>query len=223
MRLPRILGSLSTSHAEAKTEFEQDLYNCNSSDSSPVVAYVAKMCAVPSNQLPEHRRKQLTAEELRERGRQKRDKLLLASKDSSLIDTSSDSNNEDQTIPISEDPNENGESQPKETFIGFARLYSGTIRVGQKLYVLGPKYNPAFPDLHCSEVTVESLYLMMGRELESLQEVPAGNVFGVGGLEGHILKNGTLSSTKECISLAGVVTEVSNVPLYKIYNYSNWL
>ena len=50
----------------------------------------------------------------------------------------------------------------------------------------------------------------MGRELEALQEVPAGNVFGVGGLEGHILKNGTLSSTKRCKSLAGVAMEVGN-------------
>ncbi|RHZ72134.1 hypothetical protein Glove_245g13 [Diversispora epigaea] len=212
-----MLGILPTSNAEFKTGFEQDLYNCNSSDSSPVIAYVSKMCAVFSNQLPENRRKQWTAEELRKRGRQKRDELLLASnnrQEISLTDTSSDSNNEYQKIPISEDSNvinENEESQSKETFIGFARLYSGTIRVGQKLYVLGPKYDPAFPDLHCSEVTIEGLYLMMGRELESLQEVPAGNVFGVGGLEGHILKNGTLSSTKKCKSLAGVTTETSPI------------
>ncbi|CAG8495045.1 4846_t:CDS:10 [Diversispora eburnea] len=217
VRLPRMLGALPTSHAEPKTGFEQDLYNCNYSDSSPVIAYVSKMCAVFSSQLPENRRKQWTAEELRERGRQKRGELLLASNNRqgiSLTDTSSDSNNEYQKIPISEDSNvinENEESQPKETFIGFARLYSGTIRVGQKLYVLGPKYDPSFPDLHCSEVTIESLYLMMGRELESLQEVPAGNVFGVGGLEGHILKNGTLSSTKEFKSLAGVTTETSPI------------
>ena len=28
-------------------------------------------------------------------------------------------------------------------FIAFARVYSGTVRKGQKLYVLGPKHNPA--------------------------------------------------------------------------------
>ncbi|CAG8836140.1 3634_t:CDS:2, partial [Racocetra persica] len=114
----------------------------------------------------------------------------------------------------SEDTVVSEQKPSKETFIGFSRLYSGTIRVGQKLYVLGPKYDPAFPDRHCSEITVKSLYLMMGRELESLQEVPAGNVFGIGGLEGHILKNGTLCSTKDCKNLAGVTLE--SAPIVRV-------
>nr|CAG8601725.1 19_t:CDS:10 [Entrophospora candida] len=104
--------------------------------------------------------------------------------------------------------------QSKEVFVGFARLYSGTIRVGQKLFVLGPKYDPAFPNRYCSEVIIKNLYLIMGRELESLKEVPAGNVFGVGNLEGHILKNGTLSSTKECQSLARVTLE--SAPIVRV-------
>ncbi|CAG8439651.1 10899_t:CDS:10 [Ambispora gerdemannii] len=109
--------------------------------------------------------------------------------------------------------------QPKfeainETFIGFARLYSGTIRVGQKLFALKPKYDPIYPENYCTEFTVQSLYMLMGRELESLQEVPAGNVFGIGGLEGHILKNGTLSSTKSCKTLAGVALE--SAPIVRV-------
>ncbi|KAG1221247.1 hypothetical protein G6F68_020979 [Rhizopus microsporus] len=92
-----------------------------------------------------------------------------------------------------------------ERIIGFARLYSGKIRVGQKLYVLGPKYDPKNPSKHVSEITVDSLYLIMGRDLESLDEVCAGNVFGIGGLEGHILKNGMLaSSLKDVKNMAGV-------------------
>lgn len=38
----------------------------------------------------------------------------------------------------------------------------------------------------------------MGRELECLESVPAGNVVGIGGLEEHILKSGTLSSSLAC-------------------------
>lgn len=38
----------------------------------------------------------------------------------------------------------------------------------------------------------------MGREVESLEEVPAGNVLGIGGIEEHVLKSGTLSSTVAC-------------------------
>ncbi len=31
----------------------------------------------------------------------------------------------------------------EDTFVAFARVFSGTIRKGQKMYVLGPKYDPA--------------------------------------------------------------------------------
>jgi ribosome assembly protein 1 len=216
-------------------EIEKALFSCDYNDSAPAIAYVSKMFAVPSDMLPENRRKQLTAEELREKGRiqrearNQREARLRASNgqlEESISETSSTTSSQTNltstesleesadSIKISSLTDENDEitqlAQAKETFIGFARLYSGTIHVGQKLYVLGPKYDPAFPDKYCSEITVEKLYLMMGRELESLQEVPAGNVFGVGGLEGHILKNGTLSSTKRCKSLAGVAMEVGN-------------
>lgn len=37
---------------------------------------------------------------------------------------------------------EEGEEH-KETFIAFARVYSGMVKKGQRLFVLGPKYDPA--------------------------------------------------------------------------------
>ena len=40
--------------------------------------------------------------------------------------------------------------------------------------------------------------MLMGRELECLESVPAGNVVGIGGLEEHVLKSATLSNTLEC-------------------------
>ncbi len=227
MRLPRMLYPNTDIPEKPADEIEKALFSCDSSHSAPIIAYVSKMFAIPTDMLPKNRRKQLTAEELREKGRAQREARLRASNGQSeetISETSSTTSSLSQTnlasaesleesvdkakIPFLTD--EDGEvAQVKEAFIGFARLYSGTIRVGQKLYVLGPKYDPTFPDRYCSEITVESLYLVMGRELETLQEVPAGNVFGVGGLEGHILKNGTLSSTKKCKNLAGVAMRVS--------------
>ncbi|KAF7642921.1 hypothetical protein LDENG_00248280, partial [Lucifuga dentata] len=84
------------------------------------------------------------------------------------------------------------EEERKETFIAFARVYSGLLSKGQRVFVLGPKYDPAqglimlpagcsaadpLPTLpHLSCCSMESLYLLMGRELEELEEVPAGNV-----------------------------------------------
>lgn len=35
------------------------------------------------------------------------------------------------------------EEEQRETFIAFARIYSGLVRRGRKVFVLGPKYDPA--------------------------------------------------------------------------------
>ena len=35
------------------------------------------------------------------------------------------------------------EEEENQVFIAFARVFSGTLRKGQQLYVLGPKYNPS--------------------------------------------------------------------------------
>lgn len=201
LRIPKMLyPTLHEQTIEPSNEVEKALFECDTAKDAPAVAYVSKMFAVPVELLPENRRKQMTAEEMRERGRRQREL-----KASGVLDDG---------VPLEAESAENGESiedsveKEGERIIGFARLYSGTIRVGQKLYVMGPKYDPQYPDQHCSEITVENLYLIMGRELEALSEVTAGNVFGIGGLEGHILKNGTLASTKEHVkNMAGIRME----------------
>lgn len=49
-----------------------------------------------------------------------------------------------------------------------------------------------------SVFTVDDLYLLMGRELEVLDCVPAGNVLGIGGLQDHVLKSATIANTVMC-------------------------
>ncbi|KAF5927334.1 hypothetical protein HPG69_017811 [Diceros bicornis minor] len=87
------------------------------------------------------------------------------------------------------------EGDSQESFIAFARVFSGVARRGKKIFVLGPKYSPVeflqrvplgfsapLDDLppvpHMVCCTLENLYLLMGRELEDLEEVPPGNVLG---------------------------------------------
>ncbi|CAO2613957.1 Elongation factor-like GTPase 1 [Lemmus lemmus] len=107
------------------------------------------------------------------------------------------------------------EESSQEAFIAFARVFSGVARRGQKIFVLGPKYSPVeflqrvplgfsapLEDLppvpHLACCTLESLYLLMGRELEDLEEVPPGNVLGIGGLQDFVLKSATLCSLPSC-------------------------
>ena len=44
----------------------------------------------------------------------------------------------------------------------------------------------------------------MGREIVAVDEVPAGNVFGIYGLEGFIMKMGTISDPPSCPSLSSL-------------------
>lgn len=53
--------------------------------------------------------------------------------------------------------------------------------------------------VYISEVEIESLYLLMGRELEELDSVPAGNIAGIGGLQ-QVMKTATLSTDLYCPS-----------------------
>ena len=184
--------------------------------SSPLVAFVSKMVAIPEKSLPENKTRSgrtLTAEEARDLGRKKRAEIAraqaavngeqpeLAELKETLKSTAIGGNEN----TASDDPEEQG--QEPERLIGFARLFSGTLEVGDEVYVLSPKFSP---DTLAStpapqKVTVTALYLLMGRELEPLTSVPPGVVFGIGGLEGHVMKSATLCSQLEgSANLSGV-------------------
>lgn len=177
--------------------------------SDPVVAYVSKMVSIPESELPENKRRtgQMTGEEARELARQKRaTAAALAAANSpseeDMMTQALETVNIDNITPAAEE-----EKVDPEHLIGFARIFSGTLSVGDTLYVIPPKWSPANPhaDPEPQQITVKSLYMFMGRSLEALNSVPAGVVFGIGGLEGKILKSGTLCSTLEgAVNLAGI-------------------
>lgn len=123
-------------------------------------------------------------------------------------------------------------------FLAFARVFSGLLRTGQRLYVLGPKHNPrmmdglVLPSLSSDDLdalekngqwndldtagsvsvfTVKELYLLMGREVELVKSVPAGSVVGIAGLEKHIVKSGTLSSSAFCPAFAPMSFDASPI------------
>ncbi|KAK4084719.1 hypothetical protein Purlil1_10304 [Purpureocillium lilacinum] len=180
------------------------------SKSDPVVAYVSKMVSIPESELPENRRKttgQMTGEEARELARQKRAEAARAqaARETNGVDSLTDALSSANINDATQDTEE--KKVDPEHLIGFARIYSGTLSVGDTLHVIPPKWSPAEPnaDPKPQEVKVTALYMLMGRNLEALDSVPAGVVFGIGGLEGKILKSGTLCSRIDgAVNLAGV-------------------
>lgn len=184
------------------------------SEADPVVAYVSKMVAVRASELPQNKRKgggTMTGEEARDMARKKRAEI---EKQRAALDGETANGLNGVTEALSEanlDDNDASkieqEDDDPDHLIGFARLYSGVLSVGDSVYVLPPKFSPAHPHVapEPQKVTVTGLYLLMGRGLESLSSVPAGCVFGIAGLAGHILKSGTLCSQLEgSVNLAGI-------------------
>lgn len=209
-RLPEILkGSPGSEHIDpaikdAMISFKHDM-------SDPVVAYVSKMVSVPESELPENKRRpgvQMSGEEARDLARKKRAEALRAQASATEQGGLNSAVTSFQFINIDDfSPQLEEKAVDPEHLIGFARIYSGTLTVGDKLYVIPPKWSPGEPNAvpEPQEVTITALYMLMGRNLESLSSVPAGVVFGVGGLEGKILKSGTLcSKLPGAVNLAGV-------------------
>uniref|UniRef100_A0A2K5DEM5 Elongation factor-like GTPase 1 n=1 Tax=Aotus nancymaae TaxID=37293 RepID=A0A2K5DEM5_AOTNA len=203
---------------------------CGSEDTAPVIIFVSKMFAVDAKALPQNKPRPLTQEEIaqrRERARQRHAEKLAAAQGQAPLEPTQDGSAL-ETCPKGDEPR--GDEQqvesmtPKpvpqeennhESFIAFARVFSGVARRGKKIFVLGPKYSPleflrrvplgfsAPPDdlppvPHMAYCALENLYLLMGRELEYLEEVPPGNVLGIGGLQDFVLKSATLCSLPSC-------------------------
>ncbi|KAK4690817.1 ribosome assembly protein 1, partial [Lecanoromycetidae sp. Uapishka_2] len=212
-RLPALIdASPGAKHVDAA--IRDAMTNMKTKKVDPVVAYVSKMVAVPESAMPQNKRKTgviMTGEEARDLARKKRAQL---EKTQAIANgEGSDSTVSGITEALGDADLDNAgnaiddEKYDMEHLIGFARLYSGTLTVGDSVYVLPPKFSPAFPHAtpEPQKVTVTGLYLLMGRDLEALSSVPAGVVCGIAGLEGHILKSGTLCSSLEgSVNLAGV-------------------
>ncbi|MCJ1404590.1 Cytoplasmic GTPase/eEF2-like protein (ribosomal biogenesis) [Xylographa trunciseda] len=213
-RLPALIdASPGASHIDQLVR--NAMINFKTARSDPIVAFVSKMVAVPASELPQNKRRggMLTAEEARDMARKKRAEIAKAQA-ASNEDLPNGLGGITEALTMTKlngDEEANGfsteQKEDTEQLIGFARLYSGTLAVGDSIYVLPPKFSPASPHAapEPQRVKVAALYLLMGRGLEPLTSVPAGVVFGIGGLEGHILKSGTLCSQLEgAVNLAGV-------------------
>ncbi|KAK4705835.1 ribosome assembly protein 1, partial [Phenoliferia sp. Uapishka_3] len=196
---PNVVHSHET--VEPKNKLEKDLYEGAPDDDRFTIAYVSKMFAVRADELPHNQRKPLTADDMRARAkaaREERDeKAKRDLEDQAATDAGLPLANRPEGVKAPEPVIDEAEKN-RETLIGFARQYSGTIRLNQTLYAVLPKYNADLPpshpqnSRHLAPIKVEQLYMMMGRELVAVQEVQAGNLFAIGGLEGIVGRNATL-------------------------------
>jgi len=105
-------------------------------------------------------------------------------------------------------------NEPEE-FIAVVRVFSGTLKKGKKVYVMGPRYDPLNPTHDVFEIEITNLYLLMGSSLEPIDCVPAGNVCGVGGGIGNlVMKSATISTSLSCPPIANMIFVSS--PIVKV-------
>lgn len=98
----------------------------------------------------------------------------------------------------------------KGRFYAFGRVFAGTVRSGLKVRIQGPNYTPGKKeDLYVK--AIQRTILMMGRYIEPIEDVPAGNIVGLVGVDQFLLKSGTLTTSETAHNLKVMKFSVSPV------------
>ena len=101
-------------------------------------------------------------------------------------------------------------SQDRGRFHAFGRVFSGCIRSGQKVRILGANYEPGKKsDLHIK--SIQRTLIMMGRFQEQVADIPAGNTCGLVGIDQYLLKSGTITTLEDACCIKTMKFSVSPV------------
>jgi len=98
----------------------------------------------------------------------------------------------------------------KGRFYAFGRVFAGKVATGQKARIMGPNFVPGQKtDLY--EKSIQRTILMMGGRVEAIEDVPAGNICGLVGVDQFLVKTGTISTLKEAHNMKQMKFSVSPV------------
>ncbi len=67
-------------------------------------------------------------------------------------------------------------------FIAVGRVFSGSLKPGDKIKAFGPKYVPG-GDEYVEEVEIGAIYILMGRDLLEVGQAYAGSIVGIAGIK----------------------------------------
>jgi len=88
-------------------------------------------------------------------------------------------------------------SPNSQRLIAICRVFSGTLKVGQKVFVMGARHG-INGQVDVKETVIEHLFILMGCSLKMVEEAPAGTIAGIGGLDDILIKTGTISTDSNC-------------------------
>jgi elongation factor 2 len=98
----------------------------------------------------------------------------------------------------------------KGRFYAFGRVFSGTVRTGSKVRIMGPNYIPGKKD-DLFVKNIQRTVLMMGRYVEPIEDCPCGNTVALVGIDQYLLKSGTISDNEGAHNLRVMKFSVSPV------------
>ena len=103
----------------------------------------------------------------------------------------------------------------KGRFFAFGRVFSGTVRTGAKVKIMGPNYvQGKKDDLYIKNV--QRTILMMGRKTEAVESVTAGNTCALVGVDQYILKAGTIADADATESHPIITMKYSVSPVVRV-------
>ncbi|KAL3118146.1 hypothetical protein niasHT_001920 [Heterodera trifolii] len=98
----------------------------------------------------------------------------------------------------------------KGRFYAFGRVFAGRVATGMKARIQGPNYVLGKKeDLY--EKTIQRTILMMGRYIEPIEDIPAGNIAGLVGVDQYLVKGGTITTYKDAHNMRVMKFSVSPV------------
>merc|ERR1712045_601434 len=98
----------------------------------------------------------------------------------------------------------------KGRFYAFGRVFAGKVATGQKARIMGPNYVPGKKD-DLYEKSIQRTILMMGGKVEAIEDVPAGNICGLVGVDQFLVKTGTITTSKDAHNMKVMKFSVSPV------------
>ena len=101
-------------------------------------------------------------------------------------------------------------------FAAFGRVFSGTIKSGSKVRILGSNYEVGQKtDLYEKNIGQVGVF-MMGKTPESLPDIPCGNTVAITGIDEFLLKTGTITTVDFPVSYPIRSMKYSVAPVFKV-------
>nr|UGN13547.1 elongation factor 2 [Placilonga atlantica] len=105
-------------------------------------------------------------------------------------------------------------------FYAFGRVFSGRVAGGQKVRIMGPNFEVGSKtDLYVKNI--QRTVIMMGRSVEQVADIPAGNTCALVGVDNYIIKSGTISTFEGAYPMAVMKFSVSPVVQVAVEPKSN--